>query len=103
MNTPKKLKPIPQFQTEKEEADFWAVHDTTEYNFENTNEQITLSPSLKAKLGARRRERLRKVLELDEEKFKQAQMIAERKKIDQSSLFKQWIEEGIERETSQNN
>lgn len=26
-----RLKKIPQFKTEKEEADFWSVHDTTEY------------------------------------------------------------------------
>lgn len=27
----KRLKPIPQFQTEAEEREFWASHDTTEY------------------------------------------------------------------------
>jgi predicted DNA binding CopG/RHH family protein len=27
----KKLKPIPQFKDEQEEADFWMTHDTTEY------------------------------------------------------------------------
>lgn len=26
-----KLKPIPTFKTEYEEAEFWATHDTTEY------------------------------------------------------------------------
>jgi len=26
-----KLKPIPQFKNEAEEAEFWATHDTTEY------------------------------------------------------------------------
>jgi hypothetical protein len=30
----KKLKPIPEFKTEKEEAEFWDTHDTTEYEFE---------------------------------------------------------------------
>jgi hypothetical protein len=54
------MKPIPEFKTEKEEADFWATHDTTEYDFEDTDEEITLSPSFKAKIEARRRERLRK-------------------------------------------
>ena len=27
----KKLKPIPQFKNEDEEAEFWATHDSTEY------------------------------------------------------------------------
>ncbi len=27
----KKLKPIPQFNSEQEESDFWMTHDTTEY------------------------------------------------------------------------
>ncbi|MBI3761505.1 MAG: hypothetical protein HY260_06540 [Chloroflexi bacterium] len=36
----RKLKPIPQFKSEKEEADFWASHDTTEYVDWNTAEVI---------------------------------------------------------------
>ena len=54
-----KLKPIPDFKFQREEADFWSTHDTTEYNFEETDMTITLSPDLKAKIEDRRRERLK--------------------------------------------
>jgi hypothetical protein len=30
-NMPKELKPIPTFQSEDEECEFWATHDSTEY------------------------------------------------------------------------
>ena len=56
MKRKNKLKPIPDFKSEMEEADFWSTHETTEYDFEETNETITLSSSLKAKIEARKRE-----------------------------------------------
>lgn len=31
MKNIKKLKPIPKFKSEKEEAEFWATHDSTDY------------------------------------------------------------------------
>jgi hypothetical protein len=31
MSKVKKLKPIPEFRSEKEEAEFWDTHDSTEY------------------------------------------------------------------------
>lgn len=39
----KRLKPIPRFQNEDEERDFWATHDTTEYF--DTNKPIKLDLS----------------------------------------------------------
>ena len=41
-----KLKKIPQFKTEKEEADFWGIHDTTEY-IEWAKAKRTIFPNLK--------------------------------------------------------
>jgi len=98
MNDKTKLKSLPKFKSEKEEADFWSSHDTTEYDFRDTEETILLSPALKTKMEIRRRERLKKLLKLDEENFKRFQKIAQKKKVDQFSLLKRWIEEGIKRE-----
>lgn len=42
----KKLKPIPKFKSEKEEAEFWATHDTTLYF--DTNKPLYIEfPNLK--------------------------------------------------------
>jgi len=41
-----KLKKIPLFKTEKEEADFWSVHDTTDYVNWRKSER-TIFPNLK--------------------------------------------------------
>jgi predicted DNA binding CopG/RHH family protein len=41
-----KLKSIPQFKNEKEEADFWATHDTTEY-FDTSKPVEIVFPNLK--------------------------------------------------------
>lgn len=41
-----RLKKIPQFKTEKEEADFWSVHDTTEY-VDWRKAKRTIFPNLK--------------------------------------------------------
>lgn len=42
----KKLKPIPKFKSEKEEAEFWATHDTTEY-FDTSKPLYIEFPNLK--------------------------------------------------------
>ena len=42
----KKLKKIPKFKTEKEEAEFWSKHDSTEY-VDYTKARRALFPSLK--------------------------------------------------------
>ncbi len=41
-----KLKKIPSFKTEKEEADFWSTHDTTEY-IDWDEAKRTIFPNLK--------------------------------------------------------
>ncbi len=96
-----RLKPIPEFSSEKAEAAFWDTHDTAEYDFKDTKEGITLSSSLKVKFESRRRERAELLWELDAENSEKVRKLAKRKKTDQYSLFKKWIREGIERETSQ--
>ena len=99
MNEKRRLKNLPKFKSEKEEADFWATHDTAEYDFKDMDETIVLGPELKTKLEIRRQERLKRLLKLDEDNFNRFQSIARQKKVDQLSLLKRWVEEGIKRET----
>lgn len=48
MNSVKKLKPIPNFRTEKEEAKFWDAHDSTEYVDWDNAVKLEPHPSLKS-------------------------------------------------------
>jgi hypothetical protein len=98
MSEKRKLIAIPKFKSEREEANFWATHDTTEYSFEDLEETIVLGPELRGRIETRRQERLQWLLKLDEENFKTLQDIAVRKNIDELSLLKRWVEEGIKRE-----
>jgi predicted DNA binding CopG/RHH family protein len=41
-----KLKPIPEFESEAEEQEFWATHDTTEY-FEWSSARKVVLPNLR--------------------------------------------------------
>lgn len=43
---PRKLKPIPTFDSEDEEREFWATHDTTEY-FDGSKARFVTFPNLK--------------------------------------------------------
>jgi hypothetical protein len=42
MNPSKELKPVPNFKTLQEEADFWDTHDSMEYDLEDTDDMIEL-------------------------------------------------------------
>lgn len=43
----KKLKPIPEFKSYKEEAEFWDTHDSTEYEFEEEG-ILEVAPHIKS-------------------------------------------------------
>ena len=51
----RRLKPIPSFASIREEAEFWDTHDTTEYDFQPTDDRVALGPGAKAHISARRR------------------------------------------------
>ena len=51
----RRLKPIPSFASVHEEAEFWDTHDTTEYDFQPTDEPVALGPGAKARIADRRR------------------------------------------------
>jgi len=96
----KRPKPIPKFSSEREEADFWATHDSTTYAFRETEEKIELSPRLRQQLNALRRRRGEAVVELEPQQIEKARQIAHHKHVDYKALVRQWIEEGIRREST---
>ncbi len=85
----KKLRTIPKFKNEEEEADFWATHDSTEY-VDWSKAQKVLSPNLK--LTSRPISIRFPVSVLDRVKT-----MANRMDVPYQSLIKQLVNKGIEK------
>lgn len=87
MKTIKKLKTIPDFKTEAEEAEFWMTHDTTEY-FDWSRAQVGYFPNLKptTKLIS---------LRLPTSLINQTKIRANKMDVPYQSLLKQFIAEGV--------
>jgi hypothetical protein len=96
----KALKPIPDFKSLEEEANFWDTHDTTEYVWEDLNEPFEIGGPLKARVEKRRAERLAELLKLEPKHLRATQRIARRKGVTSEALIKTWIDEGLQREAA---
>lgn len=59
MGSSKGFKPVPQFKTLQEEADFWDTHNSMEYELEDTNEIVELSDYQKVQIRTRWEKRKR--------------------------------------------
>lgn len=94
----KVLKPIPDFKSIEEEANFWDTHDTTEYAWEDLNEPLEIGDPLKASVEKRRAERLAAFLQLEPKSLRATQRLARRKGVTSEVLIKAWIDEGLRRE-----
>lgn len=79
----KKLKPIPEFKSYKEEAEFWDTHDTTEY-FDMENAYM-VTPKKTEVLTV-------KLSDSDKTALKR---IAHTKRLSSSALVRSWIVEHI--------
>jgi len=97
----KTLKPVPNFKTLEEEANFWDTHDTTEYALEDMDETIEVAGPLKARVEKRRAERLAALLKLEPKQLRTTQRLARRKGTTSEALLKAWIDEGLQREAAQ--
>jgi predicted DNA binding CopG/RHH family protein len=87
---PKELKPIPTFQTEDEEREFWASHDSTEYiDWDEADEVIfsQLKPSTRTIS-----------LRLPELMLNELRLIANKRDIPYQSLIKLFLKERIDEE-----
>lgn len=79
------MKRIPKFKSEKEEAAFWATHDSTDY-LEDTKEVKAKFTRPKKKLVS---------LRLDEKTIKDLKKIAEGKGIGYLELVRMWVLENL--------
>ncbi len=92
---------IPKFASEREEAEFWSAHDTTDYwqdAEEVPIEQLEVEPELRAQILKSAREKQLISLRLEKRQIKLAKQIARRKTIPYQALIRTWIEAGIQNE-----
>jgi len=89
----KSLKEIPEFSNYEEEAEFWDTHSVSKIWEQLEPVELEIDAALIEK-------RLnRQLLKLEPSQVRAALNIAPRKKVDFLSLIKQWIDEGINRES----
>lgn len=93
MREQKNLKPIPKFESEDEEQEFWATHDSTEYVDWSRAQPTTFSrlkPSTKTIS-----------LRLPEPLLENLKMLANKRDVPYRSLLKIFLAERIEQELRQ--
>lgn len=79
------MKKIPKFKSEKEEADFWAAHDSTDY----------LSGTKEVKVKFTRPKKKLVSLRLDEKTIKALKKIADSKGLGYLELIRMWVLESL--------
>lgn len=84
----KALKPIPKFQSEAEEREFWQSHDTTEYIDWSKAEHVTM-PNLKPSSTAIS-------LRLPVGLLDEIKVAANKRDVPYQSLIKTWLSEKLD-------
>ncbi len=87
----KKLKPIPKFKNEDEEADFWATHDSTDYVDWSKAIVNPSFPNLKMSTKTI-------TLRVTESLLDSLKMIANKKDVPYQSLVKMYLDEKVKEE-----
>ncbi len=82
-----KMKKIPKFKSEKEEADFWETHDSTDY----------LSETKEVKVKFTRPHKKLVSLRLDEKTIKELKKTANSKGIGYLQLIRMWVLERLKK------
>jgi len=91
------VKELPEFKTEKEEAEFWDTHNSLDYIESDEPVEIELDPELAAKI--RERAKTKQVtLRLRVSQIEAAKEIAKKKDIPYQTLIRSWVAEAIRRE-----
>ena len=86
----KQLKKLPKFKDEKEEVEFWATHDSTEYiNYSKAKK--TIFPNLKPTIRTIS-------IRLPESMIEHLKVLANKRDIPYQSLMKMFLIERIEKE-----
>jgi predicted DNA binding CopG/RHH family protein len=88
-------KEIPEFKTEKEEAEFWDTHNSLEYLENDEPIELELAPEF-AVMDKSKTKRVTLRLRLSQ--IEDAKMIARDKDIPYQTLIRSWIVDAIKRE-----
>lgn len=88
----KKLKPIPRFKNENEEAEFWATHDSTEYIDWSKAVVNPVFPNLKPSTKTI-------TIRVPESLLASLKMIANKKDVPYQSLVKIFLDEKVREES----
>ncbi len=81
------MKKIPKFRSEKEEADFWATHDSADY-ISQTKEVSVKFTRPKKKLVS---------LRLDENTIRDLKKVSDKKGIGYLELVRMWVLENLQK------
>ena len=90
-------KEIPEFKSEREEAEFWDTHNSLDYLESDEPVEIELDPGLAAKIRERAQTK-RVTLRLRVSQIEAAKEIARKKDIPYQTLIRSWVAEAIRRE-----
>lgn len=89
----RKLKPIPQFKTIQEEAEFWDTHDSTEYAWKEAKVEFA-KPLKHTFIPSEERQVIS--IDLAPKVLKKMKKLSEKMQISPSELARVWITERIE-------
>jgi predicted DNA binding CopG/RHH family protein len=90
-------KELPEFKSEREEAEFWDTHNSLDYLESDEPVEIELEPELAAKIRERAQTK-RVTLRLRVSQIEAAKEIARKKDIPYQTLIRSWVAEAIRRE-----
>lgn len=90
-------KELPNFKSEKEEAEFWDTHNSLDYIEDDEQVKIEFAPELVEQIRERAKTK-RVTLRLRVAQIEAVKEIARRKDIPYQTLIRSWIAEAIRRE-----
>lgn len=95
-------KKLPRFETEKQEAEFWSTHDSTDYweEFQEVDEPIELDPELARAIDRRSKRKQLISLRLENWQVRLAKAMAARSGIPYHTIIRSWITAGIRHKTT---
>lgn len=79
------MKKIPKFKTEKQEADFWATHDSSDYLSQTKEAKVRFTRPAKKLVSVR----------LDEKTINKLKKVANSKGIGYLELIRMWVLENL--------
>lgn len=95
-----KKKKLPHFKSAEDEAKFWEKHSLTDYlaELEEVADLFVLAPSLAKGIRERAKKRLISI-RLANWEIEKSKQIAKRKHVPYQSLMREWIDDGLRKES----